>query len=449
MFKQCEGVLRTALLFFMRHSLSFLFSSALLLGTLLSGTLLSGTTWANEESESPQVFRVCADPNNLPFSNQDQEGFENKIAEVFARELGQTVDYTWHPQRRGFLRNTLNAGKCDVVMGMPADLDSVLTTRPYYRSSYAFVYPEEAGYQLSSLDDPVLKDLRIGVHLIGDDYTNSPPAHALSSRGIVENVVGYSVFGDYAEDSPPGKIVAAVASKEIDTAIIWGPIAGYFAKKQAVALHVSPVPADADSGSFLFAYDIALGVRRNDEELRNTLNRLLDQQSTEIHDILIHYGIPLVGTQRTKSPTDEQTKSPTEEEAESPTDETASEPQVENIESVEPTEHVESAQEDGAGLAKLNPYTGNPEAIAEGEELYKLLNCYSCHGLRGGGGMGPNLTDEQWKEGTGSDIRVMGQVMTGRNKMPGYDGAITEDEAWKVIAYVRTLYKGDPSTIEW
>ena len=101
------------------------------------------------------------------------------------------------------------------------------------------------------------------------------------------------------------------------------------------------------------------------------------------------------------------------------------------------------------GLVKLNPYTGNPEAINEGEELYKLLNCYSCHGLRGGGGMGPDLTDEEWKEGTGDDTRVMDQVMTGRNKMPGYDGVITEEEAWKVIAYVRTLYKGDPSTIEW
>ena len=426
MLKQCEGVQRTAPLFFMRQGLALLFSSAL----FLLGIFLSGTTWANEESESIRVFRVCADPNNLPFSNEGQEGFENKIAQVLARELGQAVAYNWRPQRRGFLRNTLNAGKCDVVMGIPADLDSVLTTRPYYRSSYAFVYPEEAAYQLSSLDDPVLKDLKIGVHLIGDDYTNSPPAHALSTRGIVENVVGYSVFGDYAQDSPPGKIVEAVASKEIDTAIIWGPIAGYFAKKQAVALHVSPVPADVYTGSFLFAYDIALGVRPDDEELRNTLNRLLDQHSEEIWDILTQYGIPMTAAQRTKSPTDE----------------TASEPQVQQVEQAE---LVESSQEVGAEAAKLNPYTGNPKAIAEGEELYKLLNCYSCHGLRGGGGMGPNLTDEQWKEGTGSDTRVMAQVMTGRSKMPGYDGAITEDEAWKVIAYVRTLYKGDRSTVEW
>ncbi len=428
MFKQGEGAPRTAPLFFMSLGLPLLLFSAL----FLLGTFLSGTTWANEESASAQAFRVCADPNNLPYSNQDQEGFENKIAEVLARELGQVVDYTWRPQRRGFLRNTLNAGKCDVVMGIPADLDSVLTTRPYYRSSYAFVYPEEAAYRLSSLDDPVLKYLKIGVHLIGDDYINSPPAHALSSRGIVENVVGYSVFGDYAQDSPPGKIVEAVASKEIDTAIIWGPIAGYFAKKQAIALHVSLVPADADSGSFLFAYDIALGVRPDDEERRNTLNTLLDQHSEEIHAILIHYGVPMTAAQRTQSPSDEQTQSPT--------NETAIQPQVHN---------VESSPEAGAEPVKLNPYTGNPEAIAEGEELYKLLNCYSCHGLRGGGGMGPNLTDEQWKEGTGSDIRVMAQVMTGRNKMPGYERAITEDEAWKVIAYVRTLYKGDPSTVEW
>ena len=412
-------------------------STCLTLLLLLSASLFSAVAWATETAEVTKPFRVCADPNNLPFSNQQQEGFENKIAEVLARGLGQTVAYTWWPQRRGFLRSTLNAGKCDVVMGLPADIDMVLTTQPYYRSIYAFVYSADAPYNLSSFDDPILKELKIGVHLIGDDYTNSPPAHALSNRGIVDNVVGYSVFGNYADPNPPGKIVEAVANREIDAAIVWGPIGGYFAQQQAVSLRVVPVASEDESPSLLLAYDIALGVRKSDEALKNTLNSLLTQHAEEIQQILIDYGVPGVTLQPTE-PHDPQ------QDAEVP------DTQLPQMSNGQPTEfRGEAGQEVTNGLVKLNPYTGNPTAISEGEDLYKLLNCYSCHGLRGGGGMGPDLTDEEWKEGTGDDTRVMDQVMTGRNKMPGYDGVITEEEAWKVIAYVRTLYKGDPSTIEW
>ena len=427
MLNQTEGVRRVVPLS----------SACLALLLFLPTPLLPDAAWAAETSEAAKLFRVCADPNNLPFSNQQREGFENKIAEILARGLGQSVAYTWWPQRRGFLRGTLNAGKCDVVMGLPAAIDTVLTTQPYYRSAYAFVYPEAAQYALSSLDDPVLKELKIGVHLIGDDYTNSPPAHVLSRRGIVDNVVGYSVFGNYADDSPPGKIIEAVANKEIDTAIVWGPIAGYFAQKQAVALRVVPVSSEAESESLLFVYDIALGVRKSDEELKNTLNGLLTQHAAEIQQILVDYSVPGVAPQPTGSPDPQQ-------------DTGASDPHASQASDEQPTEaRGEAGQAVASGLAKLNPYTGNTEAISEGEELYKELNCYSCHGLRGGGGMGPDLTDEQWKEGTGSDIRVMSQVMTGRNKMPSYGGVITEEEAWKVIAYVRTLYKGGPATIEW
>ena len=412
-------------------------STCLTLFLLLSVPLFSAVAWATETAEATKPFRVCADPNNLPFSNQQQEGFENRIAEVLARGLGQTVAYTWWPQRRGFLRSTLNAGRCDVVMGLPADIDMVLTTQPYYRSIYAFVYPADAPYDLSSFDDPILKELKVGVHLIGDDYTNSPPAHALSKRGIVDNVVGYSVFGNYADPNPPGKIIEAVANREIDAAIVWGPIGGYFAQQQAASLRVVPIASQDESPSLLLAYDIALGVRKSDEALKNTLNGLLTQHAEEIRQILVDYSVPGITLQPTEPHDSQQgTEVP--------------DPQFPQASNGQPTEsRGEAGQEVTNGLVKLNPYTGNPEAISEGEELYKLLNCYSCHGLRGGGGMGPDLTDEEWKEGTGDDIRVMDQVMTGRNKMPGYDGVITEEEAWKVIAYVRTLYKGDPSTIEW
>jgi mxaJ protein len=256
--------------------------------------LLAVYGWCDEPGSSRKDFRVCADPNNLPFSNQQQQGFENKIAGLFARELGSQVTYTWWPQRRGFIRNTLNAGVCDIVMGVPSSYDPVLTTQPYYRSTYVFVYPKKVGYQIASLDDPILRQLRIGVHLIGDDYANSPPAHALSVKGIVNNVVGYSVFGDYAEDSPPGKLIKAVASGEVDMAIVWGPIAGYFAQKQEVPLALVPVPSSAGSPSLPFVYDISMGVRREDKDLRAKLDEVLKRKASEVRKILEEYGVPLV-----------------------------------------------------------------------------------------------------------------------------------------------------------
>lgn len=255
--------------------------------------------WGAALCAAPPPFRVCADPNNLPFSNRTQEGFENKIAALLARELGRELVYTWWPQRRGFIRNTLNAGLCDVVMGVPSSYDPVLTTQPYYRSTYVFVYPQHARYEVTSLDDPLLRRLKIGVHLIGDEYVNSPPAHALSAKGIVRNVVGYSIFGDYTEDSPPSRIVTAVAAGEVDIAIVWGPIAGYFAQKQAVPLTLVPVPQNAASPSLPFVYSISLGVRRKETELKATLDELLARKSAEIRQILEQYGVPLV-QQRTE-----------------------------------------------------------------------------------------------------------------------------------------------------
>lgn len=256
--------------------------------------LLAVPAWCDEPPGDHKDFRVCADPNNLPFSNHKQEGFENKIAALLARELGSQVTYTWWPQRRGFIRNTLGAGVCDVVMGVPIGYDPVLTSQPYYRSTYVFVYPQDTGYQIASFDDPILHKLKIGVHLIGDDYANSPPAHVLSTKGIVHNVVGYSVFGDYAEDSPPGKIIKAVAASEVDMAIVWGPIAGYFARRQTVPLTLVPVPVSDSSPSLPFAYSIALGVRRGDTEFKAKLDDILIRKTAEIRRVLEAYGIPLV-----------------------------------------------------------------------------------------------------------------------------------------------------------
>lgn len=170
-----------------------------------------------------RVLRVCADPNNLPFSSQRVPGFEDQIAGVLARELGATVAYTWWAQRRGFFRNTLKAGTCDVVIGVPAGLGMARTTAPYYRSVYAFVTRADRALAIHSLDDPRLRHLKLGVQLIGDDGANTPPVHALARRGIVDNVTGYHVIGDYAQDSPPAAILRAVAAGTVDVAIVWGP----------------------------------------------------------------------------------------------------------------------------------------------------------------------------------------------------------------------------------
>jgi quinoprotein dehydrogenase-associated probable ABC transporter substrate-binding protein len=241
------------------------------------------------------ALRVCADPNNLPFSNARGEGFENRIAELVARERGEEVRYTWWAQRRGFFRNTLSAGACDVVLGVPAGFERVLATAPYYRSSYVFVTRKDRGAPPRSLDDPALRTLRIGVQLIGDDYANAPPAHALARRGIVTNVVGYPLYGDYAEDSPPARIVDAVARGDVDVAIVWGPLAGFFARRQAVALDLLPVPADPDAPFLPFAFDIAVGVRRADRALRDEIDEVLRRRRTEVESILDAYGVPRLG----------------------------------------------------------------------------------------------------------------------------------------------------------
>jgi quinoprotein dehydrogenase-associated probable ABC transporter substrate-binding protein len=180
-----------------------MFSKFLFLSSV-SLFLIAAFSCSAASQSNPTEFRVCADPNNLPYSNSKQEGFENKIAELLAHELNSQVTYVWWPQRRGFLRNTLDANLCDVVMGIPASYDPLLTTQPYYRSTYVFAYQKKAGFSITSFDDEILRQLKIGVQLIGEDYANSPPAHILGQKGIVNNVVGYSVYGDYTEENPPG-----------------------------------------------------------------------------------------------------------------------------------------------------------------------------------------------------------------------------------------------------
>jgi mxaJ protein len=258
-------------------------------GLSLTAVLLTGA----EPSRTAEL-RVCADPNNLPFSNARAEGFENRIAALLARDLGTTVHYTWWAERRGFIRKTLGAHRCDVVMGIPAVSDRVLATRPYYTSSYVFLTRVADHRHIETLDDPVLRRLKIGVHLIGEDYNNPPPVQALARRGIVRNVVGYSIYGDYSRPNPPSDLVHAVARGEIDVAIIWGPFAGYFAHRESVPLEMKRVLPAIDSPGLPFTFAIALGVRSDDATLRARLDAALDRHRVEIGRILDSYGIPRV-----------------------------------------------------------------------------------------------------------------------------------------------------------
>lgn len=239
-------------------------------------------------------LRVCADPNNLPYSNERREGFENRIVELLARDLGMEVEYTWWAQRRGFIRNTLKAGLCDLVAGVPAGMDMLATTKPYYRSTYVFVTAAKRGLDISGFDDPRLRELRVGVQMIGDDFSNAPPAHALSSRGIVQNVRGYLVYGDYTQPNPTSRIVEAVAGGELDVAVVWGPQAGFFAKQQPVQLALAPVSPGADGPSRPMTFAIAMGTRREDADLRRKVEDALHRNRDAIDRILADYGVPRV-----------------------------------------------------------------------------------------------------------------------------------------------------------
>ena len=237
-------------------------------------------------------LRVCSDPNNLPFSNEAQQGFENRIAELVAHDLNARLSYVWWAQRRGFVRNTLNQNKCDVLIGVPSSFELTRTTIPYYRSTYVFVTRAGRHLKVASFDDPQLRRLRIGVQLIGDDATNTPPAHALSNRNIITNVRGYSVYGDYRQPNPPARLIDAVAQGDVDVAVAWGPLAGYFAKREPVPLEITPVSPQIDLPFLPFVFDISMGVRRGNDALRDELNTVITRRRAEIERILSDYNVP-------------------------------------------------------------------------------------------------------------------------------------------------------------
>jgi len=257
-----------------------------------------GLLWAAPASAqrpaplTPGLLRVCADPDNMPFSNQKGEGYENKIADLIAKSWDTKLEYLWWPIRRGYYR-MLNGTYCDLVIESPAGLDMAGSTKPYYRSGYAFVSRKGSGLEdINSLDDPRLKKLKIGVNLfVSSDGEHSPPEMALSKHGVVGNLKGYNV--SYDENIRPEDIINGVAKKDVDLAIVWGPMAGYFVKRSTVPLVLTPIAVAVDSASgFPMQYNIGMALRRRDHELRDSLNTFLDRHQSEIQAILKEYSVP-------------------------------------------------------------------------------------------------------------------------------------------------------------
>lgn len=244
------------------------------------------------------VLRVCADPNNLPFSNDRLQGFENRLAELVAADMGRKVAYYWDPQRRGFIRNTLRAHRCDVVMGVPSHYDLTRDTAPYYRSSYVFVSKRSLGLRVRSLDDPILRRLRIGVQITGDDYENPPAAQALADRHIIDNVRGYTVYGDYSSPHPSWGVLDALDRGEVDVAIVWGPLAGYFASRARARVLLTPVTSAVEVRQLPFTFEISMGVRHDDKALADRLNDIIKRRAADIHRILDSYGVPVVAPRK-------------------------------------------------------------------------------------------------------------------------------------------------------
>jgi quinoprotein dehydrogenase-associated probable ABC transporter substrate-binding protein len=260
------------------------------LGLLLIHRAMAQAPGLGESAElvDPKVFRVCADPHNLPFSDEQGQGFENKLAELFARKLNEPTSYTYLPQVIGFVRNTLNALRCDVIIGTAASDPMVQTTNPYYRTTYALIFKPDTGLDdIQSLEDPRLKDKRIGI------VAGTPPATILARNGLMADAKPYPLTVDTRTTSSPQMMTDDLTAGRIDAGVLWGPMAGYFA--QHTTPHLTVVPLLKEGGQMDFR--IAMGVRRTDQDWKRKLNRLIASSQPEIDKILTDYGVPLLDEQ--------------------------------------------------------------------------------------------------------------------------------------------------------
>jgi len=263
--------------------------------TAAAGMFVSGKLFAQalERAESsievidPKVLRVCADPHNMPLSTEQGEGFENKLAELLAGKLGKRLAYTWYPQAPGFVRNTLAARKCDVIMGAPQGDDLIQVTNPYYRTAYALVFKQGNGLEgVETIKDPRLKGKRIGV------VAGTPPGNNMAANGLMANAKPYPLVVDTRVDSSAAAMMHDLETAEIDAGVLWGPMAGYYAQQANFAVAV--VPLVKETAGPRLVYRIAMGVRFTDQDWKRSLNRLIAENQPAINKLLLGFGVPLL-----------------------------------------------------------------------------------------------------------------------------------------------------------
>jgi len=257
--------------------------------SLAAAVLLACPAFAfgTPDATTQPVLRVCADPDNLPYSRVDGTGFENRIAELVAADLNATLRYEWMPLARGFVRKTLGAGLCDIFIGVPTEFERVATTRPYYRSSYVFV--TRRGSDVHSFDDPRLRRSRVGVQLVGNDLAATPPGHALARAGATRHVVGFTMLGD---GPAAERIVREIRAGHLDVGLVWGPQAGYFASRAEPPLVLARAFPPPELAGMPFEFSISMGVRRADRALRDALDAVIERRQADIDAILAAYHVP-------------------------------------------------------------------------------------------------------------------------------------------------------------
>ncbi len=281
-----------------------LFATLGLLGSLdVSRAQMNESGDLSIELVDPKVLRVCADPRNMPFSNEKGEGFENKIAELFAEKLQKKLDYTYYPGATGFVRNTLGAHRCDVILGFPQGDDLAQGTNPYYRTAYAIITKQGSGLEdVTALDDPRLKDKHIGI------VAGTPPATDMAVDGLMANAKPYPLMIDTRVDSSAEAMVNDLTSGTIDAGVLWGPMAGFYARKANPALHVTPLVKEKTGPKLV--YRVGMGVRPADQNWKRQLNRLIQENQGAINKILLDFGVPLLDENDQPISAEAATKSP-------------------------------------------------------------------------------------------------------------------------------------------
>jgi quinoprotein dehydrogenase-associated probable ABC transporter substrate-binding protein len=316
------------------------------------------------------------------------------------------------------VKNTLEAGTCDVIFGIPHDLETVLATKPYYRSSYVIAH-RKGSHAVTSLDAPELKTLRIGV------YANTPVEESLARRGLLDHLTAYSLFFDPSGDRDrPAKLLDDLLANKVDVAIPWGPLAGYYAKKLHAPIEMQALP---DETGVPLSFSMAMGVKKGNRDLKTRLEAAIDHRQSEIRSVLEEYGVPLAAANQ------------------------AAVGAIPVPPEAPPASGAKAGTQAGASSdTKKNPFTDKEDGIAAGKKLYIQVGCQGCHGGGGGGGMAASLIDDNWK--FGSDDETLFKLIKGQipeQTMPTVYNTLPDEQVWQILAFIRTLYIGDPAKKNW